>query len=195
MESFTSTFITRIIKNDRIFVCLRNAVSAALLTSAFGGQAALPTEGFPLGRPDLPETRTIRELRPGVTHVHVERGAWPESGPPKIALTNPGGAKRDRESLAPFRECFEKAGYTVREYKFYGNPEADPYYAIFAGEFDTMEEARQAALRGPCSAFIGTPAHLPSWDTGPWTLDIVIVDPKVYRGKVVSAWSGKALRD
>jgi len=152
-------------KNARIFVYLSNAVSAALLTSALGGQAALPREGFPLGRPDLIETRTIRELRPGVTHVHVERGAWPESGPPKIALTNPGGAKRDRESLAPFRECFEKAGYTVREYKYYGNPEADPYYRLFAGEFDTMEEARQAALRGPCPAFVGTPVYHWSLDT------------------------------
>jgi len=154
-------------------------------------KADLPSSGFPLGRPNLPEVRTVKELRPGLTHVHVERGSWGPEGPPKWAFMVQAD---DEAALAPTRDCLERAGYTVREHHFEGEGYSKPYYALFAGEFDTPEDVIKAARAIPCPVQFGNPADFPHWDTGPWTIDIVIVDPKVYRGKVVSAWSGTAWR-
>jgi len=167
--------------------------SAAVAAAAV---ANLPPTGFPLGRDDLVETRTVTELRPGLTHVHVERGAWPKEGPPKESII--AGPAQDRATLTAIRDCLEQAGYAVREHQLHVGPDSAPYYALSAGDFDTVEEVKQAARKLPCGLHVGhltNRAFLPDWDTGPWTIDIVTVDPKVYRGKVVSAWSGTALRE
>src|ERR1700754_2719990 len=54
------------------------AVTAAivLLGSTLFGPAAVaePTHGLPLGPPDLPETRSVETLRPGVTLTTIVRG-------------------------------------------------------------------------------------------------------------------------
>jgi len=179
----------------RSFHFARTNLLLGLLFTPFVVRATLPPKGFPLGRPDLVETRTIKELRPGLTHVHVERGAWPNEGPPKTTLTS--APQQDKTLLAPVRSCLEKAGYTVHEHQLYRTADAAPYYILFAGEFEGGEEARQALRELPCATdlWIGNPAYFRDWDTGPWVLDIVIVDPEVYHGKVVSAWSGKAWRE
>jgi len=192
---FSSGPISRMLTNkligSRFPIPAQASLILGLAMTPFVAKADLPREGFPLGRPDLKETRTVEELRPGLTHVHIERGAWPKEGPPKVSFSS--SWARDRESLMPFQECLEQAGYTVREHQF--QAATDVYYILFAGEFNTREEAREAARKLPCKVGISTPAYFPDWDTGPWTIDIVIVDPKLYRGKVVSAWSGTAIRE
>jgi len=162
------------------------------LTIAFSAPVDLPKEGFPLGRADLAETRTVRELRPGVTYVHVERGGWGPEGPPKMTVVS--APQRDSTLLSEFRSCLEGAGYTLREHRLGRSFGEATYHMLSAGEFRSGEEARQVARQVSCPVYIANPVYFPDWDTGPWTLDIVIVDPKVYRGKVVSAWSGMGWR-
>jgi len=164
-----------------------------LTTTPLSVRADLPSSPFPLGRSDLVEIRTVKELRPGLTHVHVERGAWPKEGPPKLSLVSE--PRRNKAELAPIRDCLERMGYTVREHQIMIKPSTDPYYVLFAGEFDGYEEGRKALRKIPCDVKLGNESSYLDWDTGPWALDIVIVNPQVYRGKVVSAWSGKALRE
>jgi len=55
---------------SQLFSLLLGLIALPLVSA----QANLPTTPFPLGRPDLVETRTIKELRPGLVHIHVERG-------------------------------------------------------------------------------------------------------------------------
>jgi len=179
---------------SHLSVCVKSSLLLGLLLVPFGARADLPQEGFPLGRADLPEVRTIKELRPGLTHVHIERGAWPKGEPPKIALMNVEGPVTDRTLLAPFKECMESVGYVVREHQFRLTMDSELHYVMLAGEFDSNEKARQATRTAPCPARIANLVDFPDWTDGPWAFDIVIVDPKVYRGKIVSAWSGRAWR-
>jgi len=166
------------------------ALLGFLAASCSSPKDPLPAGPLPLGRADLVEKRTVKELRPGLTHVHIERGAWPKEGPPKYVFINP----QDQEP-AKFRVCMEQAGYTVREHHIFWWSSHELRSLLVAGEFDTEEKARQAARQVSCAVDISNPAKLSDWDTGPFVLDIVVVDPKVYRGKVVSAWSGKAWRE
>ncbi|KXU38125.1 hypothetical protein AXK11_01135, partial [Cephaloticoccus primus] len=146
---------------------------------------------LPLGRADLVETRTVKELRPGLTHVHIERGAWPKEGPPKYSFSN--RPWNPSEDPAEFRASMEQAGYTVREQPL--PLEGGTVTFLLAGEFDTAEEARQALRKISYPVQLHYPAKHVYWDAGPYILDIVVVDPKVYRGKVTSGWSGRAFRD
>jgi len=170
-----------------VYRCLLLGIS---LMPVLSHASLLPREGFPIGRADLVETRTVKELRPGLTHVHVERGAWPEEGPPKYALMKPG-----EQDSAEFRANMERAGHAVREHLVSWNGGVTPQPLLIAGEFNTVEEARWAARKMSFTGDVSSPAKLPGWDAGPFVLDIVVLDPKVYRGKVVSAWSGKAWRE
>ncbi|WP_197456815.1 phosphodiester glycosidase family protein [Cephaloticoccus primus] len=178
------------IKNSRF---INSLVSIALLLffSLLGtphwGQADLPREGFPLGRPDLPEVRTVKELRPGLTHVHVERGMQGRVERPKFTFLS---VQRDQAGRDQMRACLERAGYTVRE-KVETVPDSGLRYVLTAGEFDSIEELKLAAREIPCSVQIAElPGdNRPEGPVGPYVLDIVILDPKVYKGKVISSWS------
>jgi len=45
-----------------------------IVTSSISVGASFPNAALPLGSPDLPEIRTIREIRPGLTHIDIKRG-------------------------------------------------------------------------------------------------------------------------
>jgi len=96
-------------------------------------RADLPQSPFPLGRADLAETRTVRELRPGLMHVHVERGTWPKEGPPKYAFLKPA-----KQPPSEFRACMEHAGYSVREHRFAWSEGEEPLPILIAGEFSVI---------------------------------------------------------
>jgi len=175
----------------RLFAAAPVALLGFFAASCSSPKDPLPAGPLPLGRADLVETRTVKELRPGLTHVHIERGAWPKEGPPKHSfVNNPWDPTHDP---AEWRACLERAGYTVREQPLPQGGET--LTLLLAGEFDTTEEARQAARKVPCVVGINNPSRFSFWDTGPYALDIVVLDPKVYRGKIVSGWSERAWRD
>jgi len=160
------------------------AVTVAIpFTSAVALRADLPKAGFPLGRADLIETRTVKELRPGLTHVRVERGSWPSEGPPKWAIVS--SPLIDEGVRVSVRRCLESAGLTVEEHVL--GPSLHDAPMLLAREFDSQEDARAVLSQLSCASLlhVSHPAALLTWDGGPWALDIVIVDPRRYHGKVV----------
>jgi len=150
-----------------------------LASLSVSAKVNLPKESFPLGRPDLIETRTVKEIRPGVTHVHVVRGDL-NAPAPKLRIQT--AVQPDLALLAPVRDYLKKANYAVREHQ-----SENGGYSLSAGDFDTSEDARLAALQVPypMSEHVMNPTAQHDWDAGPYSLHIVIVDPKQYRGKVL----------
>jgi len=167
-----------------------------LIAVTSSAQAHLPKQPFPLGRPDLIETRTVKEIRQGVIYVRIERGTWGKDGPPKLSFSNRSGPVLDQMSLTALAECLKRAGHTVHKHRIQQTPDSEPYYVLTAGEFNNRLEAEQALRRLPCGndLLIVEPYTMPLWDTGPYAIDIVIVDPTKYQGKIVSSWSGRAWR-
>jgi len=158
---------------------------AGLISLPAHAWGQLPKTGFPLGQSDLIETRTIRELRPGLTHVHVERGSWGPEGPPKLALIH---GTRDRNENAKVRTGLENLGLKIRQEIYDENSEAGPNYVLFAGEFDNIQDAMRIVYKVPVGVQLTRLGEYKK-DSGPYVIDIVILDPKKYRGKIITAWS------
>jgi len=184
-------------KKSRLSASLQGLLLLGLVSAPLSVSAILPKAPFPLGRSDLPEVRTVKELRPGLTHVHVHRGSL-DNIPRKLKLGSE--VKRDPNLLIPVREALEKAGFTVEahehpDYQPWGTPEPALYYSLSAGEFDSADEARSVARTLlPHRIDVIEPGTGPGWDTGPYSLNIIVMDPQKYRGKMVSGWSGRAWR-
>jgi len=185
--------MTEKVKNSRLAISVGNVLLLGLLAVPFVAQAdLLPPDGVPLGRPDLPEVRTIKELSPGVPHVYVERGMRGKAERPKVTFLSVQPNQIGRDQM---RACLERAGYTVHE-KVEAVPGSGLRYVLTAGEFDSIEELRLAAREISCSVQIAElPGdNRPEGPVGPHVLDIVILDPKVYKGKVISSWSENVWR-
>jgi len=148
-------------------------------------RAHLPSADLPLGRPDLRETRIIKELRPGLTHVHVERGSWGPEGRPKLTLLH---QTHDGKESTKVRAGLERLNLKVLQQVRQKTPDSAPCYVLTAGEFDNEEQAKKIAHKIPVS--IQT-IPISDYETGrgPYAIDIVILDPRNYRGKIVTAWS------
>ncbi|KXU38110.1 hypothetical protein AXK11_01350 [Cephaloticoccus primus] len=153
----------------------------------------LPEAPFPLGKADLPETRTITPLSPGVTHLHVERGRKPTGR--GWALES--RSMTDKSEVATLRDRLREAGLRrVDEHWFKSPSDGEPYCVLLAGEFDTKLDARRALLGLSFREVlqVRNRAGLDDWDGGPWMLDLVIVDPKHFHGKIVAAREERSIR-
>jgi len=153
-------------------------------------QETLPAAPFPLGRPDLVETRTVKELRPGLTHVHVKRGSWGPNGRPKLALLH---TTKDKNESTRVRDGLKNLGLKVREEAHDQDSKDGPSYVLFAGEFDSVADAMRLAYKVPTGVQLTRLGEYTE-GSGPYIVDMVIVDPKKYRGKIVTAWSGSIWR-
>jgi len=176
-------------------------LGVAFLTAIFPSctasrKADLPRDPFPLGAADLVEVRSVQAIRPGITHLHVERGTWGPDGPPQSPYTMRTEPTQDRASLAPIRKCLEQAGYAVQERSVAHASDPVPYYQLTAGEFKDEYWTRRALEELTCAEKLdAAPLALePTWDRGPYSLHVAIIDPKKYRGKIVSEWSRRAWR-
>jgi len=178
-------------------IVLGTVLLAALFPSCNAPRPpVLPADSFPLGASDLVETRSVREIRPGLTHVHIERGIWEPNAPlerPYTLYTEP---TLDQASLAEVRACLEQSGYEVQERSAFYPSDSTWHYQLTAGEFKNEYEAKNTLNGLPCADRVrsGPLATLPTWDRGPYSLHIAIIDPKKYEGKIVSEWSHRAWR-
>jgi|GEM_PF-599216 len=185
--------------------CLPTAQSCAFVATSLGlllglisplpAQPSLPDSPSPLGRPDLEEKRVVKQLRPGITHVHVERGEH-RSAANRWGIISP--KLTDKTEVAAMKARLSQAGLGPVTEHWFDYPSANdgtdhgepPYCILHAGSFSSKLEAREAMLGLPFheGLQVRNEASLADWDAGPWMLDIVIVDPKSYEGKgIVSA--------
>ncbi|QNE19446.1 sporulation domain-containing protein [Kribbella qitaiheensis] len=169
------------------------------LPAAAVGQAKLP-----LGPADLPETRDVRVLQPGVTLTKIVRGqadpksvwtvevAIPSSSPDPDA---PATAISDRATADAAAVRLRAAGLEPRVEDVPTPKLADAGgnslgYRVRLGSFATKAEAE--ALRTKVVATgLGGSSIFTGWDgepddvsgsTGPWHVQVLTIDPKKFRG-------------
>jgi len=160
----------------------------AITTASLGIAAqsdVLPRAGLPLGRAELPELRTTHVVRPGVTHVHVQRGyRGPEAHWALVTKKH----MTAKSEVSEMRSRLEQAGLGVRAH-WYQEPQAGTAFCVlYAGAFSSKAEASDALSKRDDKDELAV-AHDASrvhWATGPWALDIVVIDPAQYRGRIVS---------
>jgi len=166
-------------------------ILAVPLSSEAGNR--LSEAGFPLGRIELPEARTKKLIRPGVTYVHVERGWQLERGHWAIVSNS----LTEKSVVDSLKADLQKSGLRVQE-DWFEAPRGDDmlsprggglYCFLSAGDFASREDATEFLAKLTCGGplQVRRRASLPSWTTGPWTFDIVIIDPRQYHGRIVSA--------
>jgi len=185
MKNETISFLA-LTKDLLLFVVLATSSSAS-------ENNVLPEAEFPLGRIELPEARTEKLIRPGVIHVHVERGWHVEGGHWAIFSSS----LNEKPVLDSLKACLRKSGLRVQEDWFaapsgaerYSPRGGGSYCFLSAGDFTSREEATEALAKLICSGPLQVRhrASLLSWATGPWIFDIVVIDPSKYHGRIISA--------
>lgn len=140
--------------------------------------AAAAPAGLPLGPPDLPETRTVEQLAPGVTLTTIERGTAP-AGPIWTVTAGFRGTRAEADALAA-RVAATGVQARVEQVD-------DPLlgdvagFVVRSGLFDTRAEAAAAAQRltaaGVPSSVAATVEDGTS-TTGPWVVRVLAVDPR-----------------
>jgi hypothetical protein len=163
------------------------------------------TSGLPLGASDLPETRTITTLQPGVTLTTINRGVadttdtWtvevssadasnPDPDAPKIVITDKTEADQTAAQLTG-------AGLSPRVEAVYTPRTADTGgllgYRVRVGSFDTQAAAAPTAAQVTAAGF-GASTVYTGWDDdagappsrGPWHVDVLTIDPKRFTGRL-----------
>ncbi|MFG3659511.1 phosphodiester glycosidase family protein [Streptomyces sp. NPDC047706] len=145
---------------------------------------------LPLGAADLTETRTSRQIAPGVTHIAIERG---QASADEFWTVTVGLATSEAEAEA-LSEKVRAAGYEPRLDPTAGpdprGPRDQPLgWAVRVGRYvdeAAADRARKAiAARGLSAAVqhTGADGHATN---GPWSLDVLVVDPARFRGSLRS---------
>ncbi|HEV7652811.1 MAG TPA: phosphodiester glycosidase family protein [Actinophytocola sp.] len=178
----------------------------ALLGSTAVGPAAVAdrNHGLPLGPADLPETRSVETLRPGVTLTTIVRGetdadlAWtveiavprggddPDPDAPPTAIG-------DREGAQALVDALGDNGFTARLEEV-----TTPRVADYAGGtlgyrvrigLEHDKAAADAVLGQVKAAGFTASTVYTGWDgadtdRGPWRVQVLTIDPKAFRGDV-----------
>ncbi|MGN9839289.1 phosphodiester glycosidase family protein [Nonomuraea sp. H19] len=167
------------------------AGQVAAATPGPASTAPLTTaERLPLGPSSLTEERTSRQVAPGVTHVAIERG---QSSPDDFWTVTIGVATTEAEA-SELEQRIRAAGYEPRRDPTAGasplGPDDRPLgWMIRAGKHAGQQAAQATAndlaakgVRGSVQ-FTGEDGH-PT--TGPWSVDVLVVDPRRFRGRLGS---------
>jgi hypothetical protein len=180
---------------------------AALLcaATALAGPASAAARPRPLhlGPAGLPESRTVQSIEPGVTLTRITRGAPDPAAPWVVEMNIPGGASspdpdapprsiQDRSSAEAFAARLTGAGFpseaqSVRQPRVADVPAGVLGYRVrLRATFATQAAASAEVARLSAAGFSGR-AWYSGWDggsaaRGPWTVNVVTVDPRRFRG-------------
>ncbi|KXU35806.1 hypothetical protein AXK11_05545 [Cephaloticoccus primus] len=99
------------------------------------------------------------------------------------------GSLNNAAAISGLRECFQKAGLKVHEDRFQAPRGGEAYSVLSAGGFRSKAEAAAALAQLDCSGSLQVQhrAALGGWVYGPWTLDVIVIDPALYKGTLISA--------
>jgi exopolysaccharide biosynthesis protein len=221
--------MTMITPNHRhrraVITALAVSLSFAFLTPAGAStaapttpdqQAAAPSSSrLDLGAQDLPETRNVTTLAPGLTRTTITRGTpnqdffWtaevavpstsPDPDAPASALSTQAQAQKVADKL-------DAAGLTVRV-EHVQSPQltdagGDLGYRVRVGQFGSKADGSATVDKikaaGYTSSVIYTgwdgDAGISEDDRGPWNLQVLTIDPKEFHGDLTSSF-GPNLED
>ncbi|MGY1578007.1 phosphodiester glycosidase family protein [Streptomyces sp. MN13] len=172
--------------------CVAAATLAATLETepAARQTEAVTHEKLPLGSAALPETRTSRQVAPGVTHIAIERGR--ESADDFWTVTI-GVATSEREAAGLEAEARD-AGYEPRRDRTAGQDPRKPGdrplgWMVRVGRYTDRAAADRARTEMAARGLSGSVQHTGEdghATTGPWSLDVLVVDPAEFHGRLRS---------
>ncbi|MDD1477427.1 phosphodiester glycosidase family protein [Arthrobacter sp. H16F315] len=168
-----------------------------------------------LGAPDLPETRTVTTLAPGLTRTSITRGA-PDAAlfwTAEVAIPStsadpdaPASALSDAATAQAVALKLRDAGVQARVEHVQSPQLADAGgdlgYRVRAGAFES-KDAGTATISQLKAAGYAASALYTGWDgdagtagttRGPWKLEVLTLDPKIFRGELTSGF-GPDLQD
>ncbi|MFF0199903.1 phosphodiester glycosidase family protein [Streptomyces sp. NPDC005017] len=180
------------------------ALAAALATLAFatclagipsaaqGGEAAGADE-LPLGTGPLPETRTSRQLADGITQVSIERGQTSAEDFWTVTI----GVGTNEQEVADLEAAVRAAGYEPRRDATAGPDPRGPLdrplgWMVRVGRFTDRAEADTARTEMAAAGLTGSVQYTGEdghGTTGPWSLDVLVIDPTRFTGRMRSELS------
>ncbi|MBV7694248.1 phosphodiester glycosidase family protein [Streptomyces sp. TRM70350] len=152
---------------------------------------AAAAERLPLGPATLAETRTSREIAPGVTHIAIERG---RASADDFWTVTVGLATSEREA-AELEGKVRAAGYEPRRDRTAGPDPRGPRdrplgWMVRVGRYSDQAAAdrvrNEIAARGLSGSSVQHSGEDGHATTGPWSLDVLVVDPARFRGSLRS---------
>ncbi|SDL97713.1 phosphodiester glycosidase family protein [Arthrobacter sp. ok362] len=174
-----------------------------------------PSPKLGLGASDLPETRTVTTLAPGLTRTSITRGtpnqdfswtaevALPSTSPDPDA---PASALSDEAHARAVADKLQAVGLTARVEHVQSPQLADAGgdlgYRVRVGQFPAKADGATTIARIKAAGYASSVIYT-GWDgdqgtseitRGPWKLEVLTIDPKKFRGDLTSSF-GPNLQD
>jgi exopolysaccharide biosynthesis protein len=199
------------------FLAPVDASTAAPTPPAPDHQAPTPSQftHLNLGAQDLPESRNVTTIAPGLTRTAITRGtpnadfAWtaevaiPSTSPDPDA---PASALATEVQAHAVANKLQAAGVVARVEHVQSPQLADAGgdlgYRVRAGAFPTKADGASTVAKIKAAGFASSVIYT-GWDgdegtsettRGPWNLQVLTIDPKEYRGQLTSSF-GPTLED
>jgi hypothetical protein len=198
----------------------RGIAGALLCVLATAAPAAAATGGPPdgpldLGPAGLAESRTVQAIEPGVTLTRITRGAPDPAATWVVELSIPGGptspdpdapprSVQDQATAEAFAASLTAAGFPAEAQGVLQPQVADVPAGVIGDRvrlratFATQADAAAEVARLSAAGFTGR-AWYTGWDggsdvRGPWTVNVLTVDPRHFRGTLRGTY-GPTLED
>lgn len=182
----------------------KHVAVVAMLTTLTTTPAEAATAGLPLGPAGLTETRTTQTLQPGVTLTTITRGEPDPSNHWTVEVAIPGGTGPDPDTpptaIADERHAdtltaaLAANGFQARAEAVTTPPTADYRpgrlgYRVRVGEHRDKPAADAELARVRAAGFTAATVFT-GWDgdrddRGPWVVQVLTVDPRAFRGRLV----------
>ncbi|MBG0851150.1 phosphodiester glycosidase family protein [Streptomyces spinoverrucosus] len=146
---------------------------------------------LPLGPAILTETRTSRQIAPGVTHIAIERGQPSANDFWTVTI----GLATSETEAAELEGKVRAAGYQPRRDRTAGPDPRGPRdrplgWMVRVGRYSDQAAAdrvrNELAARGLAGGSVQHSGEDGHATTGPWSLDVLVVDPARFRGSLRS---------
>ncbi|MFG6119292.1 phosphodiester glycosidase family protein [Thalassobacillus sp. B23F22_16] len=147
-----------------------------------------------LGHAGLEETRETKEIAPGVTYTHMERGHEAKQAVYTVHVD----LVETREESKGLVDQLKADGYKpnvteIKDHKYNDIDENRIAYLVRVGEFETSEEAHQLETSLEGDGYTSASTQFTAFDgtktNGPWAVNILEVDPDVFDGTITSELS------
>jgi hypothetical protein len=173
---------------------IRSLITAAflLLIAASAAAAHARPDRLPLGRPGLPEHRTVGRLAPGLTETTIVRGLRTR----RDVFTVEAAFAGSRAQAADAARRLRLAGFAPQIVRIDDRAPDDHArgplgFSVRTGSFATQPEADALKLGVAAAGFPSARTLFTGEDggrtSGPWVVQVLSIDPRAFDGRVVNA--------
>ncbi|WP_085506186.1 phosphodiester glycosidase family protein [Thalassobacillus devorans] len=144
-----------------------------------------------LGHAGLEETRETEEIAPGVTYTHIERGHEAKQDVYTVHVDLVETRKESKKLVKQLKADGYKPYVTqIKDHKYNDIDENKIAYLVRVGTFDDVDPAQQLEAELENDGYTSASTLFTAFDgtktDGPWSVNILEVDPEVFDGTVTS---------